>query len=562
MRKGLPKPYGLVACAFVAATSYAQTPGSADPGRFGERFDPPPAPTAQPVTASSPVELTGIGALDGARFLLSGVRVEGSTVYPASELAPLYSGWIGRSVSLSDMQRIAMAITAKYAADGYALSVAIVPPQQVVDGAVTIRVVEGYVSDVKIEGQISDHRDLVRRTVEKATRSRPARTTDLERYVLLVNDLPGVTADAAIRPSGKGAGAVELVLRVSQSRFDGAVSADNRGSKAIGPVQLWASVNGNSLLGFDEQTSVLGATTAEPRELAYLAVRHDETLNTEGLRLSLSASVSRSRPGGSLRALGASGRGEAYGVDLTAPLVRTRARSFALGVGFNYLNATTDLEQVRYSEDRVRLISVDGTYDSTDAVFGASRPASTRLRAEFSHGLDVLDATKSGSPGLSRTDGESDFTKLDVEITRVQALTPRLSAALDASAQVAGGPLLASQQFGLGGARFGRGYEPSELIGDNGAAIDIEGRYAPPLAIPLLSEPQLYAFYDAGSVEEKSPSPGMPKSQSLSSMGAGVRFTVADRIGVQLELAKPLTRPVASSNDKDIRPLFYISTRF
>lgn len=561
MRKGLPKPYGLVACAFLASTAYGQTPGSIDPGRIGERFEQPPAPPAPLLAASPATAATASAAPDEARFVLSSVRVEGSTVYPASTFAPLYRGWIGQSVSLSDMQRIADAITDRYAADGYPLSVAIVPQQQVTDGAVTIRVTEGYIADVKVEGQMSDRRDLILRTAENVMRSRPVRSADLERYLLLVNDLPGVSASVALRPDG-GQGRVTLVLHVTQTRFDGLLAADNRGSEAIGPVQLWANVDANSLLGLDERTSILGATTSQTRELAYLAIRHEETLNTEGLRLVLSGSVSRSRPGGSLRALDALGKGEAYGVRLIAPLVRTRARSFAVGVGFDYLNATTDVHDDPYSEDRVRFVSVDGTLDTVDTALGHSRPATTRLQGALSHGLDVFDATKTGSPGLSRPGGESDFTKLNVELTRIQTLTPQLSAAVAVSAQVAGGPLLASQQFGLGGARFGRGYEPSELTGDIGAAISIEGRYAPPLDLPLVSEPQLYAFYDAGAVESKLPPAGMPKSDSLSSAGAGVRFSIADRISVQFELTKPLSRPVASSGDKDVRPLFYISTRF
>lgn len=562
MRQGLPKPFGLVACALIASAAYAQTPSSVDPARIGERFDEPALPSAQTPLSTSTVSVgASPSTAPDTRFVLRDVVVEGSTVYGRADLAPLYSQFIGTEVSAAQLAYIANAISAKYRADGYLFAYAIPRPSQSLDGTAHIEVVEGYIADVQIEGDVADRRGLVRRTLAHITRSRPTRRDDLERYVLLADDLPGVSVRTSFWPSEQAKGAMTLIVHVEQDRLGGFAAIDNRGSEAIGPEQISAGMEANSLLALSEQTAVIAATAAETKELAYLAVRHEETLTSEGLRLTLTGAVTRTQPGGALASLHALGKGEVYGVRLSTPLVRSRGRTFTAGAAFNYLNSTTELSSAPYSEDRVRTFSADAIYDRADFALGRSRPAVSRFRVMLTHGLDVLDATEIDSPMLSRAGAKSDFTKLNVDALRVQTVAERLSIALAASGQIASGPLLSSQQFGLGGAQFGRGYEPSELTGDHGLAASIEGRYALPPTW-LFANPELYAFYEGGAVWMKAPTPEIGDGRSLSSAGIGVRFGLGPKISIQLELAKPLTRPIASRGDKDVRPLFSIATRF
>ena len=163
---------------------------------------------------------------------------------------------------------------------------------------------------------------------------------------------------------------------------------------------------------------------------------------------------------------------------------------------------------------------------------------------------------------LSRGNAQSDFSLFDATATRIQSLVDNTSLAISASGQVSDAPLVVPMQFGLGGSRFGRGYEPSELTGDEGIAASVEGRYDIPLFSDFFGHPQLYAFYDVGQIWNIDPLPGTFSSASLASAGGGIRFTVLGRIDIDFELAKPLTRNIASRGNKSLRPLFTVSTRF
>lgn len=484
---------GLLALAVALGreAAIAQVAGPANAGRIEDRFKPQPTPQSVQ-SATIPAPDAGPPPSEAAKihFDLKGVTVEGSTVFQSTDFVPLYRGLLGKPVSLLDIYTLRDTITAKYRAAGYVLSQAIIPPQQIKDGSVRIQIVEGYVSNVKIEGDVHDRRGLIKAMAEKIKRSRPLRESDLERYVLLIGDLPGIEVSTVLKPSPDNPGGSELIVLIKRKVLGGRFEADNRGSRAIGPGQFSGEIDVNGVLGLDEQTAFGGASVIPGRELQYYTLRHDEFLNAEGLKLSLSANASRAHPEGAIAPLNPFGRTETYAIRVSEPVIRSRSQSLTLGVSFSAVATKTDLLGVLFSDDRLRIVSVDATYDFADSWLGDHLPASTLIRADIDQGLNILSATRIGSLDLSRVNGESDFTKLHIEATRVQALTPRISLAFAAEGQWSPDALLSSQQIGLGGARFGRGYEPSELTGDKGAAGSIELRYSPPV-LPKIG-PQLY----------------------------------------------------------------------
>lgn len=559
MIRGLAIIFASCSALAVSAAQAQSVPPTVEPGRIPERFQPPPTPQSQPeivvpAPSSKPPQLEGNVAM----FTLTAVVIDGNTALPSSAFEPLYAPMLRHQVSLADVYRLRDQITAKYRAVGYILSQAIIPPQTIKNGVVRIQIVEGTINKVRIEGDDAAN-PLIRKMAQKIRESRPLNARDLERYTLLIGDLSGITVRTVLMPSDQP-GSADLVIQVTHKPVSGFISADNRGSRAIGPLELSAGMSFNSLLGLNEQASVLVATASPTRELHYIDGRYVQPLGTEGLQLDLDGASSRSRPGGAIRALDALGTATILSAGLEEPLIRSRAKTLRMGLSFTYQNTRTDLLGVTFSNDRVRYLTGWLSYDVADAALGPSLPASTLFRVQLSQGLDILGARSTGSANLSRANGHSDFTLVTGEVSRVQRLGGPLSMALSASGQLAFVPLLSSQQFGLGGRRFGRGYEPSELIGDNGVAVSIEPRLD--LAAMGPARGQLYAYYDAGRVWQKDPLPGQARSESLSSIGAGIRFGIGPHVQAAFELAKPLTRDIASRGNRNVRPLFDFTVSF
>lgn len=171
----------LFACTLsaLAGTALAQSPGfkpppGAEPGQIERYLQTPAAPK---IPGKGP-DLNGDfrvppGEAGELSLMLGSVVVPGSTVYSDEDLAPLWKDRLGRKVALAEVFRIADAITAKYRHDGYILSRAILPPQTIEDGAVEIRIVEGYIDEVRIEGEVRGDRALLNAYAARIMRSRP-----------------------------------------------------------------------------------------------------------------------------------------------------------------------------------------------------------------------------------------------------------------------------------------------------------------------------------------------------------------------------------------------------
>ena len=238
-------PFGTVSAQSTDSPSIPPGTGS---GQIEQHFEDVFTP---PVSSPTPVfddkQLTLPDNAEELSLKLSSVTAEGSTVYAKDELARLYEDRVGQEIALAEVFRIADKITAKYRSDGYILSRAIVPPQTIEDGTVRIKIIEGFINEVRIEGEFSERQPLLNAYADKITSSRPLSIKDLERYLLLIRDLPGIKSEATITPAQSIPGASDLVIFIKYKKADGFVRLDNRGSKFNGPAQLWIGGGFNSL---------------------------------------------------------------------------------------------------------------------------------------------------------------------------------------------------------------------------------------------------------------------------------------------------------------------------
>ncbi len=224
---------GFVLVGWIAAWA-AELPGAVLPGQIEQQFKKEPQIRAgQPERVVVPeVDQPVPSSARGIRFKLTKVVIEGATVYSESELRSVYQDRLDQEVSLAEIYQIASLLTAKYRNDGYILSRVIVPVQSIEGGEVRLKAVEGYVARVTIDGT-TGWRKLVQRYAAQITKSRPLKNSVLERYLLLMNDLPGAFARATIKPSPSEPGASEMIVEFTQSKVQG-----GRG-RITGAVNCW-----------------------------------------------------------------------------------------------------------------------------------------------------------------------------------------------------------------------------------------------------------------------------------------------------------------------------------
>jgi len=526
-----------------------------DPGQVQKRIplpeprNPPPAPLSLPTPrASAPTAALHV--------VLAGVVIEGNTVFDAAALASTYEDALARDVDLAAIDLILQRITAKYRDQGYFLSRAVAPPQSLERGILRIRVVEGYVERVTFSGADSRAHRLQRYFAD-VTAARPLRLATLERAILLVNDLPGLHVAPALTPIDEEAGRYALTLALDYRPVEGFAALDNRGPKSLGPWEAQASVSAQSLMDdFDRALVSVFTTPAEPRELVSTELRYEHPLGSAGTRAALSAARSDVRPEGNLAPLDLKGTALRYLALITHPLIRSRAQSLWLSGTFDVFDSHQHEQGAPLFNDHLRVLRAALDYAASDALGGVNE-----AYGEASQGLSILGASRADSALLSRGNGHADFTKLAVTATRQQALGGDWSVLLGLAGQKASTPLLVSEQFPLGGARFGRAYDPAEIAGDDGIAGSLELRFGRSAQQPWLRSYQIYGFYDLGAVWNMGVS-DTTRQQSLASAGGGFRLFLPHDVVATLEIARPLTRTVAAEGDKPVRVLASLSASF
>ena len=497
----------------------------------------------------------------GAQFTLNNIEFLGATVFTDDELRSAVREYFGRSVGLTELYDIARIISARYRNAGYVISFAIVPPQEVREGVASILVVEGFIADIGFEGVDGSAEKLLSKSKRRVTDDRPLRLRTLENYILQLDNLPGFEARSVLAPSETEVGGSDLTIIGELDRFSAYGAVNNRGSEAIGPIQAYLSLNANSLLfGFDQLT-VTGAIAVETDELRYISARYSLPLLSPSARLYAGFSYSESEPGNVLDQFNivAESIGGYVGAEWTA--YRSRAFTATTFAEFEIQNSESITLGLSNSDDRIRTLKTGALFLSNDTIFGASMPAYSSLELAAVIGIDVFNAS-SGSGVLSRANGQSEFIKFTFEASRYQRLAERTFLSLNLKGQYADSPLLAAQEIGFGGTRFGRGYSPSEIGGDHGIAASIQLERRLPSIFSERINPTLYGFYDYAAIRNRDELAGVDPSDELSSAGGGVKFEIMDRVRVGLEGAVPLSRGRAASGNRNAQFLFDIAVSF
>ena len=549
-------PYTIIF--MVVDKSFAQIPKPAQPELLEKKFEKPVAPksTLDPVVPK--YKDPAPSKMEEIRLELTGIVFKGSTVYTDSDFLPYYGDYLGTEISLAKVYEFAAAITAKYRNDGYLLSRAIVPPQTISSGIVHIKVIEGFIDDIDIKGQVKGRMKRLWAFGDKIINSRPLQAKVLERYLLLINDLPGIKTESVLTPSETTPGAATLTLIIRHKAVDGFASLDNRGSQFNGPLQGSLGGNLNSLLGLDERTGFHFVTTAPMEELIYFSGNHEQQIGSNGTKAILSGSLSYTEPGSTLEPLKVEGESSTISILIFHPFIRSREQNLSGRAGFFLRNTETEISGSVSARDRLRVFNLGFSYDFVDRFRGVSL-----VNVEFRQGADIFDATESGSALLSRTQGKSDFSKISANMWRHQNIVAGWSVLVEASGQYSFDSLLASEEFSFGGARFGRGYDSSEITGDQGLAVKGELQYFHKIGQKYLRDIKAYAFYDYGSVWQKGNDfTGTERQSSLSSAGGGIRFNLTDWLSGYVEAAKPLDDRVISEGNKDIRGFASLIARF
>lgn len=494
-----------------------------------------PADTFRPSTPELQVTAPAVQPqplLTSTRVMVRKVRFEGGTLYPLSDLRDNYQHLVNREVTLAELIEATRRLTQRYQQDGYLLSYAYLPPQDFADGRVRVVLVEGYIRDYELQGDIGPASAYLDKLVTRLKAERPLTRKSLERYTALMSRLPGITFQARVLTPGITDGAAKLIAQASRKPFTSTLNLTD-GSRD--DIQALLGVSSNAQTSLAEQVSFTALFPPGDDHERYYRLDYAQYLDSEGSQLTLSASQYRSDPSAQIRLnngvnLKQHRENDRYSIGLNQVLIAAPDEWLGVAGRFYVVNDNTDYRVVGFplkinSRTDLRAVAFEGDWRKADG---------RQLRiisAGAYQGLDYLGA---------KTDSDIDLDFLRLRLSGLQSdrFFGNWQGVASAALYWSNDSLPDSERAVFGGQSFGRGYPSDQASGDKGWGAAYEVNYSFKRDGDWLKVLQPYVVLDAArswfnELEVR--------DSRLSSAALGLRLGDARYFNIALEAAKPMS---------------------
>ncbi len=525
--------------------------GTPSAGSLLEEARRPPAPVLPPATPPRVLEAPARPVLElpeGSSVEVKAFRIVGHRSFGDDVLQPLLAAFAGRRLDLRGLNEAAAALTRHYQRNGHLLSYAYLPAQRVEGGVVELAVLEGRIEAVQVvtaqDVRLADRvvQAHTERLVSQGDTPEPVLQSQVERQLLLLNDIPGVTARAAFTP-GSTTGGADIVVSVAEdeplvARFE----YSNHGSSSTGPHRGGLTLQFRDLFGVGDSTTARGFVSNRGG-LVSGSLATQVPVGGNGWRLGGSLSRLKYQLGGSFAQTAAVGQADTVGLDASYPLRRSIDNNVWLRAGVDFKRLHDERRALEESNRKRNHTGELGlTIDLRDGFGGVSTLGSTatlgRLRVP-------------GQP-------EVEWKKILLQAAREQTLAGPTRLYARVLAQTTGTRLDSSEKLGVAGPGGVRSYAPGELSVDVGRLVTLELRPA----VDLLGGSIVGSlFHDraSGSIDRGSALAG--NDVTLSATGLGLQWNGSiggTGVGLVATLAWRGNRAPTSDATDDPRPRLYL----
>ncbi len=480
------------------------------------------------VAPERPAEPDTMKQPGAATIVVTAFQFAGNTLLSADQLAAAVATYLNRPLNFTDLQEAAAAIAAVYRKAGWVVR-AYLPDQAIKDGVITIQIVEAVFGGVKPEGQKSSRvklEQLVGIVDAQQQTGAPLNADAIDRALLIAGDLPGVTVTGSLR-QGAHKGESELALAVADKPlFTGDAATDNTGSRGTGPQRLAVNMGFASPLGLGDQINV-NASRTDGSE--YLRIGATAPLGNGGWRIGANTShLDYKLVAPEMLALHSKGSSDAFGIEATYPLIRTRLDNLYFNANYDrktFHNLANGAVTTSYNADTLTLGLNGNLFDNAGG--GGANTASLSL---VKGNINLQGSPNQAADAITtRTAGG--FTKLRYAVSRQQVLSPEHAFFASLSGQYASKNLDSSEKFSLGGSSAVRAYPSGEGGGAVARLVNLELRWRLPQGLNLTG------FYDFGnlSVNHSNNFVGAPALNQLKLQGAGLTLVWQSATGASLK---------------------------
>ncbi len=463
------------------------------------------------------------------------------------ELQKILAGYSHRSVGMDELPALTAAISEYARLRGFTVAQAVVPPQEVADGKLEIKVYVASFDKINLKVNGSDVADRVIQRFMKPLHSGEVITDKkLESVLNNLNDLPGVIGRGILQPGSKPA-TTSLDVEVLERRvWNNYIFADNGGSKSSGRYRYGIHTEINNPGHQGDKIGITGYISN--KHTKNYGVNYETAIGGRGTRWGIGYSKS-SYDLGTVNFWNPTGESEGFSFYGLTPIYRDKSKKLTAIYGYDHRKITDDMRFDLIPQLNWKI----GTEKSAD-VFHAGVAFSEYLPNRFTGGnLIYWYGDIETDNGGAYYDGG--YHKLTADFNHVR-YWKLWNLRFNASAQLASRGLDGSERFYLGGMSGVRAYPASETSGDVGYTATVELRRA--TGVEGL---EAAAFIDVGEVTR---SKGYGEHRNLAGWGVGLRYAKPGDWYAQFDYARKINGEdnISEDHNHDGRMWFQVYKMF
>ena len=466
--------------------------------------------------------------------------------FKIAKLQSLLKDFLNKKLTFSEINEAVDLIQEFYLVNDFFLAKVTLPEQEVIDGIIYININEGQLDTkdpyiIKTDN-LRLYKDVLSDYLENAL-STGITKNGLERALLNINDLPGISAVSTIQP-GVEQGSSKIVINVVEDDLvTGNITLDNHGNRYTAKQRSTIKIDVNNPSKIGDKLTIT-KTFNDDQKFDFSQFDYEVPVGQSGLKAFALASRLEFEIGKELKTNPVSlGNADTYEVGLKYPIQRTNNQSVFLKTSFERKEIYNETTGVLTNDKTVEKAKIGFDFEGrnifqNDSISGISVSG---IFGELDLSKVNSDYTNDQSSTGAKTHG--DFSKALFDIYHIHRFTDKINFKYYGSLQYASKNLDSSEKMSLGGVSGVRAYPSGEASGDEGYKFSFEVQYdlsRPDMDFDLIGT----LFYDYGKIRQYKDSSNItlttPNEYNLSGWGVSFDLIANERVKLNLGWAQAI----------------------
>jgi hemolysin activation/secretion protein len=466
-------------------------------------------------------------------FVVNKFEVLGDNPLTEAETQDVFKYFVGEHYGLDGVEAAATAFQQKLRQKGFTFFQVNLAPQKLEDGTIKLQLIELKIEKVEVEGNQYFSKQNLSRNIPSLRVGETPNTRVLSRAINMANRQPSKMLKLQFAESESG-NAINAKLKVTELNPNFAfVTLNNTGNEETGNFRLAGGFQFSNLFDRDHNLSL--SYTTSPDDFSAVQ-QYSATYNMPFYEIGgeVNVFISRSDVDSGIVAnnISVSGAGTMALLHYKHTFLQSGAYKQQLDVGLDHKLFENDVGFLG--------IPISGTGDVL------SRPFSLAYIGFWQGAGNSLNfniaAFQNLSGGSNNTDADyndlrqgatADWSLFRYGFGYDQLFSKNWFIRFNLYGQQSSDRLISGEQFGIGGLYSVRGFDQRSLLGDSGYQSSLE------LWMPGFGQSTFrpIVFYDFGSVELNTPLISETPSLNISSVGAGIRWSIINKFNLILDVA-------------------------